>query len=277
MGHGGSSGGTSMTGTGSELLDGVLADGSPVLFLSAHLDDAVLSCGALIESLRRSSPVTVATLFTAATCPPHTVAARSFLRQCGAADATTLFAARQTEDEDVLRALEVDHVHFGETDALFRRRAGLVARSGWLLPELVHRYPTYRFDIAKGRVSRGDRAMIDMLEARVRGLVERTGARVVFAPVGVGRHVDHVITRSVGARQPVDAIYYSDFPYNLAVGPDRAFLTRHRLRPWRWPHGIRAKERLIRGYGTQVDALFPDGRIAAVPELYFEPAAIRAV
>lgn len=267
-----------MTGMDSRLLDTALADRSPVLFLSPHLDDAVLSCGALIESVKRTCPVTVATLFTEATRPPHTHAATSFLRQCGAADAAGLFHARRREDRDVLREMEVDHVHFGETDALFRQRAGgrVGERLGRLLPELVHRYPTYRFDIARGRVARGDRAMIDALVARVAGLIRSTGARVVFAPVGVGRHVDHLITRSVGARQQVAAIYYSDFPYNLALTPDRAFLERHRLTPWSWRDGIRAKQRLIRGYRTQVDALFPDGDIAAVPELYFEPAAIRS-
>jgi len=267
-----------MTDTGSETLDRVLAERSPILFLSPHLDDAVLSCAALIESVRRTCPVTVATLFTAAAQPPHTRAARSFLRQCGAADAAGLFHARQSEDRDVLREMGVEHLHFGETDALFRQRDGgrVGQRLRTVLPELVHRYPTYRFDIAKGRVSRGDRAMIDALVARVQALIGSTGARVVFAPVGVGRHVDHLIARSVGARQRVTAIYYSDFPYNLALTPDRAFLDRHRLTPWSWQHGIRAKQRLIRGYRTQVDALFPGGDIAAVPELYFEPPAMRA-
>jgi LmbE family N-acetylglucosaminyl deacetylase len=267
-----------MTATGSAVLDDALAQRSPVLFLSPHLDDAVLSCAALIEAVRSTCPVTVATLFTAATSPPHTLAARSFLRQCGAADAAGLFGARRSEDRDVLAELGVEHLHLGETDALFRQRDGgrVGERLGALLPELAHRYPTYRYDIAKGRVARGDRAMIDALVARVGGLIRSTGARVVFAPVGVGRHVDHLITRSVGVRQQVAAIYYSDFPYNLALEPDRAFLDRHRLTPWSWQHGIRAKQRLIRGYRTQVDALFPDGDIAAVPELYFAPAAMRA-
>lgn len=267
-----------MTVAGSGVLERVLGDRSPVLFLSAHLDDVVLSCGALIESVMQTCTVTVATLFTAAACPPHTRAARSFLRQCGAPDAATLFEARRTEDRDVLREMNVEHVHLGETDALFRQRELRLGgeRVRRLLPELGHRYPTYRFDIAKGRVSRGDRAMIDGLVRRVGSLVDRTGARVVFAPVGIGRHVDHLITRSVGLRQDVDTIFYSDFPYNLAHDPDRAFLDRHRLTSWAWSHGIEAKQRLIRGYRTQADALFPSGRIAAVPEVYFEPAAIRA-
>ena len=42
------------------------------------------------------------------------------------------------------------------------------------------------------------------------------------------------------------------------------------LEPWRWEH-TDGKESLIRGYRTQVDALFPDGRIPLGPETYFEP------
>jgi hypothetical protein len=47
------------------------------------------------------------------------------------------------------------------------------------------------------------------------------------------------------------------------------------LTSWEWPHdGV--KERLFRGYRTQADALFPGGEIAVVPEVYFEPGAIRS-
>ena len=40
--------------------------------------------------------------------------------------------------------------------------------------------------------------------------------------------------------------------------------------------GDKLADRLIRRYRTQVDALFPSGRIAEVPELYYEPPAMRA-
>lgn len=91
--------------TASPIVDKAVAAGTPLLFLSAHLDDAVLSCGALIESVERSCPVTVATLFTGAACPPHTRAARSFLRQCSAPSAAALFEERRAEDREVLRSM----------------------------------------------------------------------------------------------------------------------------------------------------------------------------
>ena len=247
--------------------------GEPLLVLSAHLDDAVLSCGGLIAWLARRCPLTVATVFTAAGAPPHTRAARSFLRQCCAPDAGTLFADRRTEDRDVLDGLGVSHRHLGATDALFRTRdprGPAQALLGRALPELVHRYPTYRFDIARGRVAAGDRALTAGLTTRVTELRDAVDARIVLCPVGIGRHVDHLITRTVGRRSADRVVYYSDFPYDLADAPDRAFLDRHRLVPWTWDHRIADKPALIRGYRTQAGALFPGGEIPVRPETYYE-------
>jgi LmbE family N-acetylglucosaminyl deacetylase len=253
-------------------LRAAVADGAPALFLSAHLDDAILSCGALIEALVPECPVTVATLFTGTPIPPHTYAGRSYLRQCGAAAAATLYAERRAEDQEVLASLGVEHVHFEAKDALYRTRdvQGPVAGVGALVPELVHRYPSYRYDIAKGRISRGDRRIIEELDSHVGELVARCGPRVVFCPIGIGRNVDHLITRMIGGRRQDRVVYYADFPYNLSSAPDATFVKGHRLTTWTWDAGVAAKSRLIRGYRTQVHALFPDGHIATPPEQYFE-------
>jgi LmbE family N-acetylglucosaminyl deacetylase len=244
--------------------------GAALLFLSPHLDDAVLSCGALIRSFAAHCPLTVMTVFTAAGPPPHTRAARSFLRQCAVPDAATLYSARRSEDARVLDELGVAHTHLGYTDALFRRReAGtpLVRHAGRLLPEVVHRYPTYRFDIAKGRIAAGDRTVAGAVADRVRQL----DARWVFCPLGIGRHVDHLIVRAVGERFTDRVVYYADFPYSETCAPDPGFLALHRLAPWTWSEGIAAKEAAIRGYRSQVDALFAAGRIPLVPETYYSP------
>ena len=248
--------------------------GAAFLFLSPHLDDAVLSCGALMRSLAATSALTVVTAFTTADPPPHTYAARSFLRRCAMPDAEALFAQRRAEDRRVLDDLGAAHVHLGYADALFRRRrtgTPLVRHTGRLLPELVHRYPTYRFDIARGRIARGDRALIEALTATVAGWIRRTPSPWVFCPLGVGRHVDHLIVRAAGERFAERFVYYADFPYVRTALPDAGFVARHRLAPWSWTEGIEAKERLIRGYRTQVDGLFPSGRIPPIPETYYSP------
>ena len=254
------------------LLHPAVSDRFPVVFLSPHLDDAVLSCGALMAALSGRCPLTVATVFTTADAPPHTTAARSFLRQCSVGDAATLFAARRAEDQRVLRQLRAAQVHLGFADALFRRRkvtTPLVGRAGRLLPELVHRYPTYRFDIAKGRIARGDRSLIAAVSDTVADLIRQTGTRLLFCPLGVGRHVDHLVVRAIGEEVPVQVAYYTEFPYNQHAAPDADFVRRNGLAPWSWTDGIVGKAKLIRAYRTQADALFPNGRIPGVPETYY--------
>ncbi len=243
---------------------GRLTDGDPVLVLSPHLDDAVLSCGALLAAVADRCPVVVATVFTAAGPPPHTFAARRFLR---GGDSGALYAARRREDVDVLSALGVKPVHLGFPDALFRRRRlpGAAAR---VLPELTHRYPTYRYDIARGRRARGDRTLVGEIAAAVGA--HAAAARLILCPLGVGRHVDHLLVRDAGTRLPGRIVHYSDFPYDRHAAPDPAFLSRHRLKRQEWAHGIADKADLIRGYRTQAGGLFPDGSIIpAAPEVYY--------
>ncbi|WP_250007241.1 PIG-L family deacetylase [Actinoplanes sp. M2I2] len=249
-----------------------LSSGDTIMFVSPHLDDAVLSCGAFLEAVASACPVVVVTVFTAAAEPPHTYAARGFLEGCGAGDARTLFETRRQEDLDVLAQLRVRAVHLDFPDALFRRRrlrGGLPARAGRLLPELAHRYPTYRYDIARGRLARGDRPMVAEVGAAVAAVAGATGARLVFCPVGVGRHVDHLIARQAGAQFGERAVYFSDFPYDQSSSVDQRFLSRNGLLPWRWEEGIGAKARLIEGYGSQVGGLFPGGIIPRSPETYY--------
>ena len=249
----------------------VLHDGAPALFVSPHLDDAVLSCAALMKTMVAHAPVTVVTLFSAAAPPPHTRAARTFLRQCapglgGVADSSTLFRERCREDIAVLDGLGAGWVHLGHPDALFRRRddrSGVLGWAGKVLPELDHRYPTFRFDIALGRVSRGDQELRETITAQVADLAR--GA-VVFAPLGVGRHVDHLLARAVG--EHLGAVLYADFPYT-ARDPAAEAQAAGGRRPWAWADDLDAKRPVIAGYRTQVDALFPDGEIPLRPETYY--------
>ncbi|WP_337059687.1 PIG-L deacetylase family protein [Kineococcus sp. G2] len=228
------------------------------VFLSPHLDDAVLSCGNLLLALGEGADVTVCTLFTEQSTP-HTASARAYLRQCGAGSAAQLYARRRAEDAGVLARVRATRVHAGLDDALFRKRSGAAAaRLARLLPELGHVYPTYRWHVAAGRVSRADRHVV----RAVSEVVERLAApapTVLVAPLGVGRHVDHVLVRDVAARVGGDVLYYADLPYALRQEPDAAFTAAHALAPVTVPAAGSGKTPLIAGYRTQVDALFPGG------------------
>jgi LmbE family N-acetylglucosaminyl deacetylase len=255
-------------------LERALTSESRCTFVSPHLDDAVLSCGALLTALARHSKVTVVNVFTEGGPPPYTRAARSLLRRAGASSAEQLFAERRKEDAHVMASLGVQTVNLGFPDAPFRRRGSAVAfsRIGKLLPELLYRYPTYRFDITTGRISRGDRSMIADVADRLLDVIVRERPSLVFVPLGVARHVDHIIVREVACRSLSAIIYYSEFPYMLSNEPDPDLLRRGALRPWIWDRMLHAKLDLIAGYQTQFNGLFPDGVVELVPELYHVPA-----
>src|SRR5690242_17600077 len=150
-----------------------LENAGPVAVLSPHLDDAVLSCGALLGHLAPRHRVTVVSVFTAAAPRPWSLPARRALRALGVGDAEEMFGLRRAEDAEVLGGLGVTGVHLGFTDALFRR-------SGGRRPA----YRTFRFDALRGRVAACDAGLAAEVGARAGRIALACGARVVFAPLG---------------------------------------------------------------------------------------------
>lgn len=251
-------------------IERIIASGRPCVFVSPHLDDAVLSCGNLmLELVRRGVPVTVVTVFTEAGEKPETFSVKAFLRQCGVSDARALFAIRREEDRSVLEGIGARWEHLGFPDAMWRKKpSGLSSLLGRLLPELGHVYPTYRIHVTSGRVSRRDRGTEDRAETAIRQAVGRSGGDpILFFPLGLGRHVDHVLTHRLGRRFADRVAYYADFPYCLTDRPDVGALARRGLtRSVYEGADPKAKHPFIAMYATQ--HLFA-GEIPAVPEEYF--------
>lgn len=112
------------------ILDTIIRERIPCYFVSPHLDDAILSCGEIISYLAGKTPLTVATIFTEADEPPHTLSARAFLKQCGVLDARELFSRRRSEDIQVLGRVNATWRHFGAVDALWRKRKKVNSYAG---------------------------------------------------------------------------------------------------------------------------------------------------
>ena len=259
------------------LLTEAIEQGVPLTVLAPHLDDAALSCGALMIHAAKRTTVTVVTFFTEAGQPPYTLSARRYLQQTGARSAQTLYQQRQAEDRVALEAVGITCVQVGLTDALFRRRPhpGLRSLCGRLLPELAYIYPVYRMHITSGHIAAADagtlRDVCDIIQ-RLAG----PGQSLILAPLGVGHHVDHVLVRSAAERSGTRVIYYSDFPYNQQHPVHDAFIRRKGLVETQWFELGAAKAELIRAYGTQTQALFRDGHIPLVPEVFFVPGDSRS-
>lgn len=173
------------------------------IFLSPHFDDAVFSCGGLIADLARNGGrPQIATLFAA---PPETgvsgFAAALHRRDAGEGNLPRL---RRTEDLVAASALGAEALHLPFLDCIYRRAPD----GAWLYESEASLF---------GAVSPHDakltRAICSYLAAN--GLAPRSGTRI-YAPLGLGRHVDHVISHRVGRalmRAGGDVLFYEDFPY----------------------------------------------------------------
>jgi LmbE family N-acetylglucosaminyl deacetylase len=241
--------------------------GSPVLIVSPHLDDGIFSAGALLAHLAHYCPVTVLTVFTAAAPPPFWgLAARRQMHDLGVTDAEALFEDRRAEDISVLKGIGAAWVHLGLRDALFRR-VGEAAMgppgTGW-----QPTYPTFRFHAGRGRIAPSDAGLAAKVRVRVDEVVQARKTEVVFAPLGVGRHVDHLITRWAVQLLELPTVYYSDFPYSETAEPDNSFIRNKALAPHPWLSGRDENTSRMAGYKTQFPGLFPNGAPTR-PEIYW--------
>jgi LmbE family N-acetylglucosaminyl deacetylase len=248
-----------------------IEQGVQLIVLSPHLDDAALSCGALMMHAADRTSVIVVTIFTETGPKPYTFSARRYLQQVGFRDAEALYQQRREEDRAALGGVGITCIHAGLPEALFRRRSGRVrSLGGRVLPELEHIYPIYRTHITAGRVAPADARTLDQVSEMIRQRTD-SGPSVVLAPLGVGKHVDHILVRNAAKQSGRHVIYYSDFPYNQRHPIEDDFIRCNQLTEMQWPNMIDAKIELVRAYRTQVDALFEGGRIPAVPEIFFSP------
>jgi len=240
---------------------------SGLAVISPHLDDAILSCGAFMAHLAGRCPVTVVTVFTAASPHRWSVSARRQMRSSGMSDPERFFEQRRAEDRTVLAELGATAVHLGLPDALFRR----VRAAPGGMPGTAGRpaYPVFRFDAARGRIAPADAGLDAEVAGRLTAVAGVAGARLILAPLGVGRHVDHLIARAAARRLGQRVVYYSDFPYALGAAPDPGFVRRASLAPEPWLHGRAANAARIAGYQTQFRGLFPDGVVPTRPEAYW--------
>lgn len=176
------------------------------IFLSPHLNDAVYSCGGLIRTrVAAGEAVEVWTLFAG---DPPAGALSPFAQEMhthwGMGEAT--FAARRAEDEHACGMVGAGYRHFSHHDCIYRRAS----------PDGSFLYPTHEHII--GRISRADRELADRLVAELENALPADAGLV--CPLGLGNHVDHMLTRLVAERLNRPLLYFEDLPY-AAHEPER--------------------------------------------------------
>lgn len=220
------------------------------LFLSPHLDDVVLSCGARVANASdRGVRVEILTVFAGDEPADPASPLVDTIYSLWSLAAGTVMTTRRTEDLEAARILGAAATHWEEREAIHRRHP----RTGAPL------YPT--IGRLFGPVDDAEEGRIEELAGRLATLDH---ADLVVAPLGVGGHVDHRILRAAAERAfAADLAYYDEFPYVVwkrlalrrAIGWGRRFTAEVEA-----PDAARQerKRAAILAYRSQIRGLFRD-------------------
>lgn len=167
------------------------------IYLSPHLDDAVLSAGGLIyEQVRAGIPVEIWTLM-CGYAPEDAVSpfAQMLHQIWGASSAQEATSLRRHEDKCAAAILGADVVHFDFLDCIYRRGAS----GEWLYSD-VFAPPHPEDALLPSRIAETLLAHLDPED-------------VLVCQLALGSHVDHVLVRQ-GAELLGRALWYDiDVPY----------------------------------------------------------------
>lgn len=181
-----------------------MRDFYPTIYLSPHLDDVTLSCGGQVyRQTREGQPVLIVTI-TAGDPPRDALSGYAQSLHDRWALATDAVAARRAEDLAACRILGADALHWSIPDCIYRMNP-------------ADGEPIYRSDPdIFGDVHEAERGLVDQLAEWMRALPAHTR---LCAPLGVGHHVDHQLTRAAAERAfSRQLVYYEDYPYAQQPG-----------------------------------------------------------
>jgi LmbE family N-acetylglucosaminyl deacetylase len=176
------------------------------IYISPHLDDAVLSCGARIYQERRADlPVLVVTVM-AGDAPSDgmesPIVAELHTRWELETNSNPV-AARRAEDHAALAVLKADVLHWDFPECVYRRHP----KAGRFL------YPSEAS--LWGPIHSSEQDLVAQLTRRLTELPLASTGRI-YVPLTVGGHVDHRLVRQAAEaqRRGLEKIaYYEEYPY----------------------------------------------------------------
>ena len=233
-------------------------DKSRWIYISPHLDDAVLSCGGIIrEQTRQGIPVEIWTLISGF---PATSELTSFAQlmhfQWGTGSAEETVALRRSEDAQAAAAIGATTRHFDTPDCIYRRS-----------PEGEPLYPLDIFVPPHPLEADLDRAIAAELQTLL--LPEDT----FVCPLTIGGHVDHTLARKAVEHLANPIRYYADIPYLLTHREELAPATRG-MRRELFPvseAGLYDWQDAIASYKSQITVLFEtEERMRSLIRTYWE-------
>jgi LmbE family N-acetylglucosaminyl deacetylase len=213
------------------------------IYISPHLDDAVLSCGGIIrEQTWKGTPVEIWTLICGY---PSTSELSSFAQlmhfQWGTGSAEETITLRRAEDKRAAGLIGASTHHFNTPDCIYRRSA-----KGEPLYPLDIFVPPHPLESS----------LSESIAHELENALQPDD--ILVCPLTIGGHVDHVLTRGAVEHLRNQVWYYADVPYLLNHGNELAPATegmRSKL------HGV-SEEGLtawldgIAAYSSQIKVLF---------------------
>ncbi|TMC19875.1 MAG: PIG-L family deacetylase [Chloroflexi bacterium] len=182
------------------------------IFLSPHLDDVVYSCGGTLGvQVSCGLQPLVITVFAGIPSPALTLSPFATQIERGmqwkpAPGVTSLVEARRKEDATALDLLQADYLWLDYLDAIYRGNPAYYTRNEQLIGGNVHLQ---------------DMWIEKELAENLLALQRRLPDAVWYAPLAIGRHVDHQIVCSAAdqlAQRGAKVNFYEDFPYVLREG-----------------------------------------------------------
>lgn len=176
------------------------------LFISAHLDDAILSCGDYIDWLiQRGTKVTVATVFTGMGTE-LSMLARIIHKKFGLGLNT--MDVRRLEDMQAANMLGANVLHLGQLESIYRKNKD----GSPIYNKLQDLFITEWGEEAE--------VMEEIVTAMMNQINFRSYDRI-YLPLGIGRHIDHFLVREAAEQCMVRSapmtnsrlFYYEDLPY----------------------------------------------------------------
>jgi LmbE family N-acetylglucosaminyl deacetylase len=216
------------------------------IYLSPHLDDAVLSCGGTIQGqVRRAERVLVITVFAGR---PDYRCLSPFAASLHASwgDPPDPMRARRAEDAAVMQALGASYRHLDNLDCIYRTANG----------EFLYTSEEALF----GDVHPAEANMEAQLAPHLAMLCAEHPGATVNAPLGVGHHVDHQVVRGAAlALEGIELLFYEDYPYVEETGALERALAE--LGDVSWVGEVReinveAKIQAVAAYRSQLEILF---------------------
>ena len=186
------------------------------IFLAPHFDDVVYSCGGTLgvqlSSGLRPLVITIFAGIPAADLQLSPLATQIH-REMGTSLSQGVGAAvetRRKEDAAALDYLQVDYLWLDYPEAIYRGSPA---------------YYTTKEELIGGDVNNADLSIDHQLAEDLVALAERLPDAAWYAPMGIGRHVDHQIVSSAADRlvQRGSKVYmFEEFPYVLQAGAREA-------------------------------------------------------